>query len=59
MNTQTETDLFSILDRLLKLVERDFADVREQLADLDHATVKRGPFEELHNRVDAIERMSR
>lgn len=46
--------LSRIVGRLLDLIEDDYAELRTLIDDLDHSTVKRGPFEELHTRVDAL-----
>ena len=49
----------ALTDRMFELVLKRLDEADQRIADLDDATPSRRAFEELHNRVDAIERMSR
>lgn len=45
--------LVRLVDQLYARLDRELAELRVTLDNIDHETVKRGAFEELHTRVDA------
>ena len=50
-----QRDLISMLRNTIDEDERQFQELRQLVADLDDSTPSRRAFEELHNRVDALE----
>ncbi len=57
-----DAGLLDVLDVLCRLVEKlydrldvELAEIRDGLVELDHKTVARRAFEELHTRVDRLE----
>lgn len=51
----TVATLTRIVESLAAKLDHELAELRVAVEEIDYATVKRGPFEELHTRVDELE----
>ena len=54
VQTDVSEGLLNITRRLLDLIERDYMELRQALADLDDATPSRHAFDQLASRLDEL-----
>ncbi len=55
----TVSVLANLVDKLYARLDVELAEIRDGLVELDHKTITRSAFEELHTRVDALEETRR